>query len=286
MTGCGRDTISNRVYTRTIGIQSDGTLTIHARDFSSSESFSGSGSTAAQALRSCEISMGKEIRSGHTELLCLDGSTKPEVFRELLFEDGLPPACKVCFTNLQDFFQAEETAELQQMLLLAEQNGTIGACDLASILVEWLGSGGTALLPSWDSESIGMALLHRNGDFAALSEQAAQGMYWLRKGSSGCTVTLTRDDETKDVRILQSSIRRSLEDSGSIRLLLSVRSEDCPSDWRSTLASKLLECCTSAVSEMRSAGADVLGIEELLEAERLSFDPEDYPEIVIEVRIN
>ncbi len=207
------------------------------------------------------------------------------MFRALLFEDGLPPACKVCFTDLQDFFGSEESADLQQKLTLAQQNGTIGACDLASILVEWMGSGSTALLPSWDGDAIGMVLLRQNGSFVALSEQAAKGMYWLRRGSDGCTVTLTRESETKDVRILRSTVQRSLTDNGSIQLVLTVRSEDCPPDWQSTLAAALLNACTSAVSEMRAAGADVVGIEDLLEAKHLTFEPENYPEIVMEVRI-
>ncbi len=283
LTGCGKDSISDRLYTRTLGIGGSQELTLYAQTFNEEEGFSASGMTVTDALVRCESDRGSRILTGHTELLCLDGNVTFEACRDLLFEQGLSPSCKVCFVRLHSFFQSEDGSTVQERIRMSEENGQLGAADLASLLNEWCGAGGTALLPAASADS--MVLLHKDGTVTKLSEEAARGMYWLRRGKGALRITLSADGEKRDVKLLGCTLQKKVSEEGQLHFLLTVRDEDCPEAWRSVLAETLLSQCRTAVTEMQDVHADVIGIEDLLASADLSFDPAQFPEIKLEVRI-
>ncbi len=285
MTGCSKDAISDRLYTRALGLGGSSELTLYIQTFNEEGSFSGKGDTAEQALRSSEANEGRRIFTGHTELVCLDGSHTLEEVRQLLFTQGLSPACKVYFTNVRTFFQSEDSTRTLYSIRMSEQNGLIGETDLASTLNEWLGTGKTALLPSEGPEGTGMVFLHRDGSTVQLSQDAAKGMYWLRRSSKELTVTLSRDGAEYDVTILRTSLQKSVSDSGQVQYSLTVRTDNCPDAWQTILSETILGQCCAAVSEMQETHADVIGIEDLLTAEGEAFNPAQYPEILISVSV-
>lgn len=278
MTGCTEENISNRLYTQILGLSGTGQLTLHARAFDEEAAFSARGSSTAEALRTGEAEQGGSIFIGHTELLCLDGSRTLEDTQDLLFSQGLSPACKVLCTNVGVFFEDESSTDMLRSIRMSEKNGLLGETDLSTVLSEWLGSRKTALLPVTAGSSLGMVLLRTDGTRVLLSEDAARGMYWLRRHKTEeFSMTLQTKDGTEDITILRSSLKKTAAEStqGTVTLCyeLTVHTEDCPEELHRTAAAQILAQCNAAAEEMLAANADVIGMEEVL----AGYDMEPFP---------
>ncbi len=257
-------------------------LTLYAQAFGKDESFSADGATAAEALRSCEAKQGSPVFIGHTELLCLDGSHTLEEVRDLLSSQGLSPACKLLCTQVDGFFEAGDMASPLADIRMAERCGLLAQTDLSTVLDEWLGNAQTALLPATRGSDLRMVLLHIDGTCTLLSEDAACGMYWLRRHENDeFTMTVKTDSGMQDIPILRSTLRKdalTTENAPLLRYTLTVHTDDCPEDARPVLQETIAAQCRTAVQEMLAADADVIGIQTLA-----AFGGLDAAEAVIEV---
>lgn len=281
LTGCGTEHISERIYTQSLGISGEDELTLYAQAFGESRSFSGSGTTAAEALRQNEAAQGSRIFIGHTELLCLDGSRTRDTVQDLLLERGLSPACKLLYTQVEQCFTGADPSSVLESIRMAEKDGLLPLTDITTVLEEWLGSRETALLPALTDDGLQMVLLHTDGTCTLLSPDAAQGLYWLRR-NSGEELSLTAEtaDGIQDIAVTRSSLRKSAADGG-LHYELTVYTDDCPEDAKSALRRKLLSQCRKAVSEMLAAGADVIGMETLTEYGGITEE-----EIAVDIAVN
>lgn len=282
LTGCGTEHISERIYTQSLGIAGEEELTLYGQPFGEGKTFSGSGTTAAEALRQNEAAQGGSIFIGHTELLCLDGSRTEEEVQDLLLERGLSPACKLLYTQVEQTFRHADPASVLKSIRMAEENGLVPLTDISTVLEEWLGSKKTALLPALADDGLQMVFLHTDGTAVLLSPEAARGLYWLRS-STGSELTLTAEtaDGMQDIAVTRSSLRKRAAD-GMLIYELTVQTDNCPEDVKSALRRKLLSECRTAVGEMLSAGADVIGMETLADFGGLE---EEEAEVEIVVRV-
>lgn len=283
MTGCGTEHISERIYTRTLGITSDPELTMYAQAFGKDDSFSGTGRSAAAAIRSSESAQGGSIFIGHTELLCVDGSSTLAQVQDLLFSQGLSPACKLLYTDVRDCFASADTTALLESIRMAERNGALAVTDISTVLNEWLGDKQTALLPSLSGGALQMVLLHTDGTCTMLTAEAASGMYWLRRhGGEDFTITVETEDGVQDVPILRSALKKSAKED-RLCYALTVYTDDCPENVRPALQEMILRQCHTAVTEMLAADADVIGLGDLAEFSRLDIG-ESSPDISVVIR--
>ncbi len=283
LTGCGTEHISERIYTQTLGISADEEITLHAQAFGEGDAFSGSGASAAEAVRQCEAAQGGRILIGHTELLCMDGTADIPQIQELLFSQGLSPACKVLYTDPADCFAEHDPAALRESIRMAERRGMLPVTELSGVLDEWLGTSETALLPAYSDGSLQMALLKSDGTCTLLSADAAQGMYWLRRHEgTDLTITVSAPDGVQDIAILRSSLQKYVRES-TLFYDLTVFTDGCPDALRRILQETILSHCRRAMEEMQAAGADVIGMEALAAFGQVS--PEDCTaEILVTVR--
>ena len=283
LTGCGTEHISEHIFTQALGITGDTELTLYAKTFSGDKAFAASGRTAADAIRSGEAAQGGRIFIGHTELLCLDGSRTLADTRDLLMEQGIPPACKLLYAQVADCITKADPAAVLESVRMGERDGLLALTDSSTVLDEWLGSKETALLPALSDDGLKMVLLHTNGTCTALSPEAAQGMYWLRRhGKPDFTLTAETEDGLKDVHVLRSTLRKSAV-NGTLQYQVTVSTDDCPENAKSVLRRKILSQCRQAVSEMLAADADVIGMAELRAYGGLD-DAEGSVEITVTVR--
>jgi hypothetical protein len=259
----------------------DAQLTLYASEFSGGAVFSSTGSTAADAIRQGEAAQGGRIFIGHTELLCLDGSRTLADVENLLLHHGLPPACKLLYTQVEDCFTKADTGAVLESVRMAERGGLLAVTDSSTVLEEWLGSRQTALLPALSDTGLKMVLLRTDGECTVLSPEAAQGMYWLRRhGNTDFSMTVRMGQNMEDVRILRSTLRKTLSD-GKLCYKVGVITDNCPETVKPALRMLILRQCRAAVSEMRSARADVIGMETLAAYGGIAFT--DAVEIGVEV---
>lgn len=248
--------------------------------FNQDSSFSGDGSTPADAIRSSAAAQGGRIFIGHTELLCIDGTHTLEETEDLLLRQGLSPACKLLYTDVKQCFENASPAAVLESLRMAERSGLIAVTDISTVLEEWLGDSQTALLPAVDGGNLQMVLLRTDGTCTVLSAAAAQGMYWLRRNSSeDFKVTVETASGMEDIPILRSSLKKSARE-GVLCYDLTIYADDCPEHARRPLEEQILSECRSAAAEMLAADADVIGMQSLAE-----FGQLEVAEVPVEISV-
>ncbi len=264
LTGCTSETISDRLYTQSIGLTCNGKLSFYTEDFNQEVSPPVEGISIAEVLRQEESLNGGKVFIGHTELLCLDGTCTLNPAEELLFEKGLSPACKVLYAKPDEYFQNPENTAMIHMIRMSEQNGLLSTTELATALNEWHGIWETALLPVQKPEQSvpGLVLLHKDGHCTELSDFAAHGMYWLRRNTGSFTMTLQTPDGEKDILIRSIRTEKRIENE---ELYYHVIIRTGTPELNDTLQRLVQKQCISALDEMTKAGADVIGIQDLLE---------------------
>ncbi len=278
LTGCSTDSLADRVYTRALGLSGKETLafTLQAFEEEGCETYCAPG--IPDAIRLAQADAGGRIFIGHTELLCINGTSDPALTEKLFYEEGLSPGCKVLFTAPDTFLRHADAAETVHSLRMAERDGLLASTDLASILEEWSGRWETALLPTPSSDGMRMILLRRDGTFRFLSEDAAAGLVWMRRHEGAFSFTF-RDTE---ITVRKIRIER-MADADGITVQIRIRS-DCPEEIRDALTSQIRSQCAAAAAELTDARADVIGLQDTLDAAGLH--PEDYPVIQTEIDIN
>lgn len=257
LTGCAGDAIADRLYTQAIGLSGKDTLQFTIQGFEEEDARTVYADGIADALRQEEAEAGGRIFLGHTELLCLDGSRTSDTVRMLLFEQGLSPGCKVLYASPGELLCRDST-EYVHALRMAEKNGLLPATELSTVLGEWLGAWETALLPAQDRK---LVLLHRDGTCVYLSEEAAAGMCWLRPGTDSFSMTTGAGDA--EIRSLE--LTKTMQD-GQGQYHIRLVTQDADDALRRTLKDRVQAECEAAVREMRDAGADVIGLQTLMEA--------------------
>ncbi len=279
LTGCGTEHISERIYTQALGLTGDAELTLYAQTFNDGTSFYAKGSDAADAIRKSEAAQGGRVFIGHTELLCLDGSRTLTEVEDLLKAQGIPPACKLLYTPVEACFEDADPSMLRKSIRMAERRGLIAEADISTALDEWLGNSETALLPAMLDDALCMVFLRTDGTCTALSAEASQGMYWLRRNSGKeFTMTLDTANGTEDVTILRSVLQKGAavqNGEPALHYAVTVYTDGCSAEAERALQEQILLQCRTAISEMHAAEADVIGIQALSEFEELDMNTVD-----------
>lgn len=262
LSGCSSETISDRLYTRAVGLTCNGKLSFYTQDFNQKINPPVEGISIAEVLRQEETLNGGKVFIGHTELLCLDGTCTLNPAEELLFEKGLSPACKVLYAKPEEYFQNPDNISVIHMIRMSEQNGLLCKTDLATALSEWHGIWETALLPVQKQNVPALVLLHKDGHCTELSDFAGKGMYWLRQNSGNFTMTLQTPEGEQDILIRNIRLEKQIENQ---KLFYHVIIRTGTQELNQTLQRLVEKQCKAAIHEMLSAKADVIGIQDLLE---------------------
>ena len=274
LTGCGSEGFADRMYTRAIGLQGD--LQMSVQGFEQQGCTVVQAGSISEALQFEEAAAGGKVFTGHTELLCLDGSSGGDAVEALFYGQGLSPGCKVLCTRPAQFLQKHDAAETVHSLRMAERSGLLPRTELATVLEEWLGTGQTALVPAEGCREL--VLLRRDGRKTQLSAQACAGMRWLRPHPAVTSVTL---EDGTELGIAHIRLQRSVE-GGTLQYTLRIRA-NADDAQKNALQQKLQSDCERAVREMLAAQADVIGLQELCEAHDLPSDPPPEVRVTVEV---
>lgn len=287
-TGCSTESIADRVYTQAIGLTCcDKKLSLYTQGFDEDSRKPVTGASIAEVLRCEESVNGGKVFVGHTELLCLDGTCTLNPTEELLFQQGLSPACKILYTKPDAYFENADSTATVHMIRMSEQNGLLSSTELSTALREWQGVWETALIPmrKESQDYPALVFLHKDGACLELSDAAAKGMYWLRRNAGNFTMTLDTADGEQDISIASCKLKKSVQNQ-KLYYEIKIKTKDSSEELRNILREMILKQCHAAISEMHRANADVIGMQDLLEHENIELNRNFKPELEISVFIN
>ncbi|MDE5883741.1 MAG: Ger(x)C family spore germination C-terminal domain-containing protein [Oscillospiraceae bacterium] len=304
LTGCSSESIADRVYTQAIGLTTksekagnsknpenpgeSGIFTLYTQEFNQDAGKSVTGADIPEVLRLEQAVNGGKVFTGHTELLCLDGTCTLKQTENLLLEQGLSPACKILYTDPAVYFKNPDSTGTVHMIRMSEQNGLLSSTELSTALAEWQGFRKTALIPMQKESQDYPALvfLHQDGTCQELSDAAAKGMYWLRRNTESFTMTLATPDGTQNIFISSCKLKKTIKNQ-VLNYEITIKTKDSSPELQGILQKEILRECHAAVSEMNQAKADVIGMQDVLEHENVNskLDPNIDPELKLSVII-
>lgn len=91
------------------------------------------------AESAAELTLGKEIFTGHTELVILNECDKREILEYMLREWKVPPSCRVANAeNAGEILNVRKAEEIVGVLETSEKKGLTGKCDIVTVLGNFL----------------------------------------------------------------------------------------------------------------------------------------------------
>ncbi len=276
LTGCGSDSLADRIYAQALGISEDSGLRLTMQSAEDESVRTVRADSLAAAFRLEEAQAGGRVFIGHTELICLDRSVTPATVRELFYENGISPGCKLLYAP-PEFLQTNDSTPVIHTQRLAEKDGLLTRTDLSTALDEWLGAYQTALLPVPDKPLPGLMLMHADGTCLRLTDSAARGMLWLRQPPAKTETAVG----SEHVKVQQIRLQKTWETDKAV-YSLTLRAPDCDPGIRGQLQRKLAADCQAAADTAVSANADVIGLQTLLEANDIPL-PDALPPVSVQV---
>ncbi|MBR6580101.1 MAG: hypothetical protein IKK66_02270 [Ruminococcus sp.] len=87
------------------------------------------------AESAAELTLGKEIFTGHTELVILNECDKREILEYMLREWKVPPSCRVANAeNAGEILKNRKAEEIVGVIETAEEKGLTEKCDIVTVL--------------------------------------------------------------------------------------------------------------------------------------------------------
>ncbi len=143
LTGCstGID-VNEMAYVRAAAVEGDRVTFSFYLD---EEVLSLSADNIENAKSAAELALGKEIFTGHTELVILEQGNEQEILEFMLNQWKVPPACRVAYAeNVGEILKNRKAEEIVGVLKRAEEKGITEKCDIVTVLGKILNE------ESWD----------------------------------------------------------------------------------------------------------------------------------------
>ena len=133
LTGCSNGTdVNEMAYVRAVAVDSGNVTFAFYLD---EQILSVSADSMDKAKSAVELSLGKKIFTGHTELVILGECDERAVLDYMLSQWKVPPACKVAHgENCGDILNNRKAEDIVGILELAEEKNTTEKCDIVTVL--------------------------------------------------------------------------------------------------------------------------------------------------------
>ena len=155
LTGCtSNGLVHDKNYVRAAAVTSGSGAEITLAFFSDgSEPLTVTGETISDALGKAQLRTGREIFTGFTELLIIDGTSSAETLEYMLSEWKLSPSCSVAYSGSgSDVLMAENAELLRGAVKEAERSGKAPDCGIVTVLKELMTDGSAEVAELPDAE--------------------------------------------------------------------------------------------------------------------------------------
>lgn len=133
LTGCstGID-VNEMAYVRAAAIEGDNvTFSFYLEE----QVISLSADTLEDAKSAAELALGKEIFTGHTELIILGQENERDILEFMLNQWKVPPACRVAYAeSSREILKNRKAEEIVGVLKRAEEKDFTEKCDIVAVL--------------------------------------------------------------------------------------------------------------------------------------------------------
>ena len=148
LTGCASDgNVSDKSYLRAAVIGADSvTMSFFSEE---DEPVTVSADSPEEARSAAELSGGKKIFTGYTELIVLDGCDSADTLGFMLNEWKVSPSCIVACPRGSgaELLSMRTAEELEGAVRVAQEQELLGRCDIVTVLGGLLGSDRSAEVP-------------------------------------------------------------------------------------------------------------------------------------------
>ncbi len=148
LTGCASDgNVSDKSYLRAAVIGADSvTMSFFSEE---DEPVTVSADSPEEACSAAELSGGKKIFTGYTELVILDGCDSADTLGFMLNEWKVSPSCIVACPRDSgaELLSTRTAEELEGAVRVAQEQELLGRCDIVTVLGGLLGRDGAAEVP-------------------------------------------------------------------------------------------------------------------------------------------
>lgn len=148
LTGCASDgNVSDKSYLRAAVIGADSvTMSFFSEE---DEPVTVSVDSPEEARSAAELSGGKKIFTGYTELIVLDGCDSADTLGFMLNEWKVSPSCIVACPRGSgaELLSTRTAEELEGAVRVAQEQELLGRCDIVTVLGGLLGSDRSAEVP-------------------------------------------------------------------------------------------------------------------------------------------
>lgn len=282
-TGCAAVQVRDRAYLQALELENPDQPTIQLHDFKTSGTIAeATGINFEQAIENAAVPMGKELFLGHLELIAYSEPKFGSQLNSLMEKYRLSPSCKVLGLSENASLTETDTAQLTEQLHHAEKSGLIPETDLFTILREFSGSAGTALLPVMTEQGFSAVVITENDAYGTLSQEAIAGLCWLRGDNHPKVLSLPNG---KSYTVHSAAVRFTgtmKDNQTNITVFVHLRGDG---DF-SAAASVIQAQCETAIQEtVVQCQADVFDWEACLQSQCYDdFTKADWAEIVSQVK--
>lgn len=156
--GCSAEkAVHDKSYLRAVSIYGDeeknAVFSFYSED---SDSIRASGDSIDSACKAAGLKCGKDIFTGHTELVILGECDYAETLEFLLNEWKVSPSCLVAYSSedVTDLLVENDAERIVDSIRMAQERNEAPRCDIVTVLSGLIGKSGTAEVVMLDGEGI------------------------------------------------------------------------------------------------------------------------------------
>lgn len=156
-TGCeSHGRVHDKNYLRAVSVTGETQKTVTFTFFNKDGKYiTTSGKDITEALETAEIRTGKEIFTGYTEMIVLDGNNSIETLEFMLHKWKVSPSCLITHSdeNGEDIFSSS-IERLSGSVRTAIEQKKIPECDIITVMSELLGKNHSAPVAEINSDGV------------------------------------------------------------------------------------------------------------------------------------
>ena len=137
LTGCSAGRIQERSYLLALAVNGEAGKTLTFAFYTEDRTVTAEGESMTSARNSAGLKNGKEIFTGYTELVIVDGADCRDLLEEMLNSWKVSPSCKVVYSRaVRELLESTGAEKLIGITEQAVKQGVAPECDIITILGE------------------------------------------------------------------------------------------------------------------------------------------------------